>query len=51
MIAIYREGPMASTSPTTDNGRTIAGMYEAFGHGDVPHVLAQMALDVDRPEA
>jgi len=26
-------------------------MYEAFGHGDVPHVLAQMALDVDRPEA
>jgi len=38
---------MASTSPTTDNGRTIAGMYEAFGHGDVPHVLAQMALDVE----
>src|SRR5690349_8238664 len=47
MIAIYREGPMASTSPTTDNGRTIAGMYEAFGRGDVPHVLAQMALDVE----
>ena len=22
-------------------------MYEAFGHGDVPHVLAQMALDVE----
>ena len=38
---------MASTSPTTDNGRTIAGMYEAFGRGDVPHVLAQMALDVE----
>jgi ketosteroid isomerase-like protein len=47
MIAIYREGPMASTSPTTDNGRTIAGMYEAFGRGDVPHVLAQMAPDVE----
>jgi ketosteroid isomerase-like protein len=26
---------MASTSPTTDNGRTIAGMYQAFGRGDV----------------
>ena len=38
---------MASTSPTTDNGRTIAGVYEAFGRGDVPHVLAQMALDVE----
>lgn len=38
---------MASTSPTTDNGRTIAGTYEAFGRGDVPHVLAQMALDVE----
>jgi len=47
MIAIYREGPMASTSPTTDNGRTIAGMYEAFGRGDVPHILAQMAPDVE----
>jgi uncharacterized protein len=47
MIAIYREGPMASTSPTTDNGRTIAGMYEAFGRGDVPHVLAQMTPDVE----
>ena len=38
---------MASTNPTTDNGRTIAGMYEAFGRGDVPHVLAQMAPDVE----
>jgi hypothetical protein len=47
MIAIYREEPMASTGPTTDNGRTIAGMYEAFGRGNVPHVLAQMALDVE----
>ena len=35
---------MASTSPATYNGRTIAGMYEAFGRGDVPHVLAQLAL-------
>ena len=38
---------MAGTSPATDNGRTIAGMYEAFGRGDVPHVLAQMAPDVE----
>ena len=38
---------MASTSPTTDNGRTVAGMYEAFGRGDVLHVLAQMAPDVE----
>jgi hypothetical protein len=29
---------MASTSPVTDNGRTIAAMYEAFGRGDVPYV-------------
>jgi hypothetical protein len=40
MIAIYWEGLMASTSPTTDNGRTIAGMYEAFGRGSLrPRVL------------
>jgi ketosteroid isomerase-like protein len=38
---------MTSTSPATDNGRTIAGMYAAFGRGDVGHVLAQMAPDVD----
>ena len=38
---------MASTSPTTDNGRTIAGMYEAFGRGDVPQVLAQLAPDLE----
>ena len=38
---------MASTSPTTNNGRTVAGMYEAFGRGDVPYVLAQMAPDVE----
>ena len=36
---------MTSTSPTTDNGRTVASMYEAFGRGDVAHVLAQMASD------
>ena len=38
---------MASTRPVTDNGRTIAGMYEAFGRGDVPYVLAQMTADVE----
>lgn len=38
---------MPSTSPTTDNGRTIAGMYEAFGRGDVLHVLAQIDPDVE----
>jgi ketosteroid isomerase-like protein len=38
---------MASTNPRTSNGRTVAGMYEAFGRGDVPHVLAQMAPDVE----
>jgi len=38
---------MASTAPMTDNGRTVAGMYEAFGRGDIPHVLAQLAADVD----
>jgi uncharacterized protein len=38
---------MASTSPTTDNGRTIAGMYEAFGRGDVPAVLTQLAPDLE----
>ena len=38
---------MASTSPVTDNGRTIAAMYEAFGRGDVPYVLAQMVSDVE----
>lgn len=38
---------MASTRPATDNGRTIAGMYEAFGRGDVPYVLAQMTPDVE----
>jgi uncharacterized protein len=34
---------MARTAPTTDNGRTIAAMYEAFGRGDVGYVLEKMA--------
>jgi ketosteroid isomerase-like protein len=38
---------MATTEPTTDSGRTIAGMYEAFGRGDVGHVLAQMDAELD----
>ena len=38
---------MPANSPQTDNGRVIAGMYEAFGRGDVEHVLAQLAPDVD----
>ena len=38
---------MASTSPTTGHGRTIASMYDAFGRGDVAYVLAQMAPDVE----
>jgi uncharacterized protein len=38
---------MPSLEPATDNGRTIAAMYEAFGRGDVPFVLAQMADKVD----
>jgi uncharacterized protein len=38
---------LPSNSPTTDNGRTIAGMYEAFGRGDVEHVLAQIAPQVE----
>jgi uncharacterized protein len=38
---------LPSTTPTTENGRTIAGMYEAFGRGDVEHVLAQIDPEVD----
>jgi ketosteroid isomerase-like protein len=34
---------MATPAPTTDNGRTIAAMYEAFGRGDVGYVLEQLA--------
>jgi ketosteroid isomerase-like protein len=38
---------MPTTSPTTDNGRTIAAMYEAFGRGDVPFVLERIAPEVE----
>lgn len=38
---------MPTTTPTTDRGRTIAGMYEAFGRGDVPSVLAQLAPELE----
>jgi uncharacterized protein len=38
---------MPTTSPSTDNGRTIASMYEAFGRGDVEYVLSQIAPRVD----
>jgi uncharacterized protein len=38
---------LPTTSPATDNGRTIAGMYEAFGRGDVEHVLSRIAPDVE----
>jgi ketosteroid isomerase-like protein len=36
-----------AAQPTTENGRTIAGMYEAFARGDVPHVLAQIHPEVE----
>jgi uncharacterized protein len=36
-----------TTEPTTDNGRTIKDMYEAFGRGDVPYVMAQLAPELD----
>jgi uncharacterized protein len=39
--------PMPTTSPTTDNGRTVAAMYEAFGRGDVPFVLERIAPEVE----
>ena len=38
---------MPTSAPTTENGRTVAAMYEAFGRGDVPFVLGQMASSVD----
>ena len=38
---------MPTTMATTDRGRTIAGMDEAFGRGDVPSVLAQLAPELD----
>ena len=36
-----------SSEPTTDNGRLIASLYEAFGRGDVPYVLQHIAPDVE----
>jgi uncharacterized protein len=36
-----------TTRPSTENGHTIAGMYEAFGRGDVEHVLEQIDPDVE----
>ena len=38
---------MPTTEPTTQNGRTIAAMYEAFGRGDVPFVQEQMATELE----
>jgi ketosteroid isomerase-like protein len=38
---------MPTTAPTTDNGRTIVGMYESFARGDVPAVMAKLHPDVE----
>ena len=38
---------MPTSQPTTSNGRTVAGMYEAFGRGDVAFVLAQLDDELD----
>jgi uncharacterized protein len=38
---------MPTTEPTTQNGKTIAAMYEAFGRGDVPFVLEQMGSELE----
>ena len=38
---------MPTTAPTTEHGRTVAAMYEAFGRGDVPFVLERMAPNID----
>lgn len=38
---------MPASAPATENGRTIAAMYEAFGRGDVPFVLEQIAPSVE----
>jgi hypothetical protein len=40
---------LPSTDPTptaTGNAATVVGLYEAFGRGDVPAVLAALADDV-----
>jgi ketosteroid isomerase-like protein len=38
---------MPTTRPTSENGHTIAAMYEAFGRGDVPFVLDRIAPEVE----
>src|SRR5690348_12030872 len=38
---------MPTTSPTTEYGRTIASMYEAFGRGDVEFVMSRLDPRVD----
>jgi ketosteroid isomerase-like protein len=34
------------TGTTTGNAATVAGIYDAFGRGDVPAILARLAEDV-----
>jgi uncharacterized protein len=36
-----------SREPTTENGRIVAGMYAAFGRGEVQEVLARIAPRVE----
>jgi ketosteroid isomerase-like protein len=38
---------MPTYEPATENGRTVAAMYEAFGRGDVPFVLAQLSDKIE----
>jgi ketosteroid isomerase-like protein len=38
---------MPSRTPTSDNARTVAGMYESFARGDVAAVLAKLDPDVE----
>jgi hypothetical protein len=38
---------MPTTEPRTDNGRTIAAMYEAFGRGEVADVLERMSPELE----
>ena len=38
---------MATFEPTTDNGRMVAAMYEAFGRGDVPYVLERLGDELE----
>jgi ketosteroid isomerase-like protein len=37
---------MTTSSVTTDNAATVAGIYAAFGRGDVPTILGALADDV-----